>query len=56
MLCIAGIAKRGVTSLGFTNTAQPASNAGTASMKQSATGKFQGLMTPTSGYGTYCER
>ena len=51
-----GSTKRGVTSLGFTSTAQPASSAGIASMKHSETGKFHGLMMPTSPYGTYCER
>jgi hypothetical protein len=50
-----GSTKRGVISLGFTSTAQPASSAGIASMKHSDSGKFHGLMMPTRPYGTYCE-
>jgi hypothetical protein len=52
MMARNGAAKRGVTSLGFTSTAQPASSAGTESISDSAIGKFHGLITPTSGYGT----
>ena len=37
----------GVTSLGFTITAQPASNAGIVSINDNNKGKFQGLITPT---------
>ena len=44
-----GSANRGVTSLGLMITAQPAISAGTASISDSASGKFHGLMTPTSG-------
>jgi hypothetical protein len=45
-----------VTSLGFRSTADPANSAGTASSSDSIIGAFQGLMIPTSGYGTSCER
>ena len=51
-----GTMKRGVTSLGFTSTAQPAASAGTASISDSVTGKFQGLMQQASVYGTYWSR
>ena len=44
-----GSTKRGVTSLGLIMTAAPATSAGIASMNDSTRGKFQGLMTPTSG-------
>ena len=43
-----GLMKRGVTSLGFTSTAQPAINAGIESSIDSRSGKFHGLITPTS--------
>lgn len=46
---MSGSTKRGVTSLGFTITAQPAARAGMASMSDRVSGKFHGLMTPTSG-------
>ncbi len=53
---MSGSTNRGVTSLGFNSTAEPANSAGTASSSDSIIGAFQGLMTPTSGYGTSCER
>ena len=56
MLRLSGSTNRGVTSLGLTSTAQPASSAGIASINDSVSGKFHGLITPTSGYGTSCER
>jgi hypothetical protein len=34
-------------------TAAPACNAGIASPSASVSGKFQGLMIPTTGYGRY---
>ena len=40
-------ANRGVTSLGFIITQAPASKAGMVSMKESVSGKFHGLITPT---------
>ena len=43
-----GAKNRGVTSLGLINTAQPAASAGIASKQPSKSGKFQGLITPTS--------
>jgi hypothetical protein len=48
MLRFSGSTKRGVTSLGLISTAQPASSAGIASMSDSVSGKFHGLITPTS--------
>ena len=51
-----GPTKRGVTSLGLISTAQPASSAGIASISVNVSGKFHGLITPTSAYGTYCGR
>ncbi len=56
MLRFRGVAKRGATSLGFTSTAQPASNAGMASISDSVSGKFHGLITPTRAYGMSCVR
>ena len=47
-MALAGSTNRGVTSLGLTITAQPASNAGMASSVASRKGWFQGLMTPSS--------
>ena len=44
-----GLAKRGVTSLGFSRMADPAASAGLASISASVSGTFHGLMTPTSG-------
>ena len=56
MLRLSGSTNRGATSLGLTSTAQPASSAGIASINDSVNGKFHGLITPTSAYGTSCER
>ena len=39
--------KREVTSLGLARIVQPAASAGTASIRVSISGKFHGLMTPT---------
>ena len=41
----------GVNSEGLMTTAQPATSAGIASSKARMSGKFQGLITPTTGYG-----
>jgi len=49
MLWRSGSMKRGVTSLGFTMTAQPATSAGSASSSASSSGKFHGVMLATSG-------
>ena len=56
MAARSGSTNRGATSLGFTSTAHPASSAGMASISESVSGKFHGLITPTSGYGTSCDR
>ena len=45
------IAISGVTSEGLITTAAPAISAGIASSKARMSGKFQGLITPTTGYG-----
>ena len=42
-----------VTSEGLTRTAAPASSAATASTPGMSNGKFQGVITPTTGYGRY---
>ena len=49
---------RGVTSLGFTITAAPASKAGRVSISDNNKGKFQGDITPINSYGTQscCKR
>lgn len=41
----------GVTSDGFSSTAQPAASAGGTSRPGIANGKFHGVITPTSGCG-----
>ena len=41
----------GVISDGLTTTAAPANSAGIASPAERISGKFQGLIRPTTGYG-----
>lgn len=47
MVSASGSAKRGVTSLGFMITAQPAIKAGIASISDNTNGKFHGEIAPT---------
>ena len=46
----------GVNSDGLITTAQPACRAGIASPSERISGKFQGLMIPTTGWGRYWTR
>ncbi len=45
-----------MNSEGLTTTAAPACRAGIASPSASTSGKFQGLMIPTTGWGRYWTR
>ena len=46
----------GVNSDGFSTTAQPAIRAGIASPIERISGKFHGLIRPTTGWGRYWTR